>query len=93
MSELETSLGILERTPRVLEALLGGLDEGLVTADYGIGTFSPYNVVGHLIIGEKTDWVPRASIILEHGPGRPFDPFDHTATIERSEERRVGERV
>ncbi|MFG0313768.1 MAG: DinB family protein, partial [Phycisphaerales bacterium] len=64
-----------------LSALLGGLDD-LAVLGYGEGTFSPYHVVGHLIIGERTDWIPRARIVLEAGPDRVFEPFDHRATIE-----------
>jgi len=75
-------IAVLERTPGVLRALLGGLDENWTHHGYGAETFSPYNVVGHLIIGERTDWIPRARIILEHGESLRFDPFDHRATIE-----------
>jgi hypothetical protein len=67
---------VLSRTPAALRALLEGLPEAWVEADEGEGTFSPRDVVGHLIHGEKTDWVPRLRIILEAGEGRPFVPFD-----------------
>lgn len=72
---------ILERTPRVLAAWLAGLDEALTHADYGPGTWSAYNVVGHLIAGERKDWIPRVRVILEHGSARPFDPVGHDLTI------------
>lgn len=71
----------LERTPPTLRALLTGLDPALTNANYGEGTWSAYEVVGHLIVGERTDWIPRARLILEHGPDRPFDPFPHDAAI------------
>lgn len=82
MSDITRPTQILEATPGTLRAWLGGLDAEWVTSNYGDGTFSPYNVLGHLIIGEQIDWIPRARIILEHGESRPFDPFPHRATIE-----------
>lgn len=57
---------------------MAGLPEQLLTGDEGPGTFSPRDVVGHLIHGEETDWVPRIQIILERGTTRPFTPFDRT---------------
>lgn len=74
-------LPTLERTPGVLRALLAGLPDVAVRGNYGPGTWSAYEVVGHLIIGERLDWIPRARIILEHGTARAFDPFPHDATI------------
>ncbi|MCB9845084.1 MAG: DinB family protein [Phycisphaeraceae bacterium] len=67
---------ILARTPGVLRALLEGLDENWTHLSYGEGTWSAYEVVAHLIHGERTDWLPRLRIILEHGEARPFEPFD-----------------
>lgn len=84
---LERTISILERTPRVLRELLAGLDPALAVANYGEGTWSAYEVVGHLIIGERTDWIPRARFILDHGPDRPFDPFPHDAAIHPSSGR------
>jgi hypothetical protein len=66
---------VLSRTPGTLRALLDGLPEALLDTNEGEGTFSPRDVVGHLIHGEKTDWVPRLRQILE-GEGRAFEPFD-----------------
>ncbi|MCC6950574.1 MAG: DinB family protein [Phycisphaerales bacterium] len=74
-------LPMLERTPGVLRALLAGLPEAAVRGNYGPGTWSAYEVVGHLIVGERLDWIPRAKIVLEHGTSRAFDPFPHDATI------------
>ena len=76
---LAESLSILRRTPTVLDAALRGLPEAWTTADEGPGTWSPHVVVGHLIHGEKTDWLPRIERILQHGPARPFDAFDRDA--------------
>lgn len=78
---LPRTVAILERTPPVFRALLTGLDDQLTCADYGSGTWSAYEVVGHLIIGELQDWIPRTRIILDHGTARPFDPFPHDASI------------
>lgn len=76
---LEESLAVLTRTPPTLDALLRGLPEAWTEATEGPGTWSPYAVLGHLIHAEKTDWMPRLAIILEHGPGQPFDTFDREA--------------
>ena len=75
----EQAVAVLERTPAALAALLGGLPEAWLTASEGPDTFSPRDVVGHLIRGEETDWVPRMKIILEHGESVPFTPFDRFA--------------
>ena len=63
----------------MLRALLDGLPEDWLETNEGEGTFSPRDVLGHLIHGEKTDWVPRIRIILEHGETTPFEPFDRFA--------------
>lgn len=73
---LETSGQILARTPSVLRTLLAGLPETLACADYGPGTWSPHEIVGHLIHGEQTDWIPRARLILEQGEAVVFESFD-----------------
>jgi hypothetical protein len=70
------AVAVLERTPASLKSLLFGLPDSWLTADEGPETFSPRDVVGHLIHGEETDWIPRLRIILEHGESVPFTPFD-----------------
>jgi hypothetical protein len=75
---------ILVRTPDVLRHLLGELGPRWTQSNYGENTFSPYDVWGHLVHGEKTDWIPRARIILEHGERQPFEPFDRFAMYEES---------
>ncbi len=75
---------VLERTPGVLRALLGGTGPEWTHGNYGQGTFSPYDVVGHLIAGERTDWLVRARIILEHGTATPFSKYDRYAQFENS---------
>lgn len=73
---LSDSIQLLARTPATLQALLGKLPEDWARADEGADTFSPFDVVGHLIDGEETDWIPRARIILAQGPDPVFQPYD-----------------
>lgn len=75
---LEEVEAVLEQTPATLEGLLKGLPESLLEANEGPETYSPRDVLGHLVFGEETDWVPRIRIILEEGEARPFTPFDRT---------------
>ena len=81
---LADGIAILERTPPTLDALLRGLPDGFVLGNEGGGTWSPFDIIGHLIHGEETDWIARARIILEHGEGRTFDKFDRLAHAEAS---------
>jgi len=74
--DLELSIEVLERTPATIRALLLGLSEPWVRATEGPDTFSPFDVVGHLIDGEETDWIPRARIILAQGPSIRFESYD-----------------
>jgi len=74
--QLERSADVLRRTPDILRALLNDLDEAWSRATEGPETFSPFDVVGHLIDGEETDWIPRARIILARGPNPAFEPYD-----------------
>jgi len=78
---------LLERTPATVRALLEDLPLEILHADEGEATFSPFSVLGHLIQGEREDWMPRARWILEHGRERPFEPFDRFAHIEATEGR------
>jgi hypothetical protein len=84
--DLAAGMAVLERTPAALRALLAGLPSDWVDATEGPETWSPYDVVGHLLHGERTDWIPRAEIILARGPERRFAPVDRTAM--RREPRR-----
>lgn len=74
--DLESSTQVLARTPPTLHALLDGLPDSWTRATEGPDTFSPFDVVGHLIDGEETDWIPRARIILARGPDLRFEPYD-----------------
>lgn len=73
------AVAILRRTPGTLRALLAGVPERWFHADEGNDTFSPWEVVAHLLHGERTDWMPRLRTILEHCDTRPFEPFDRFA--------------
>ena len=76
---LSETVDILKRTPEALSALLRSTSESWHAIDEGPDTWSAFDIVGHLIFGEETDWVPRARIILEHGEDRPFESFDRFA--------------
>jgi hypothetical protein len=82
---------VLARTPAVLRALLAGLPDQWVRADEGIGSWTPFDVVGHLIHGERTDWIPRAEIIRSHGAAPTFDVFDRVAMFEASRGKSLGQ--
>jgi hypothetical protein len=88
--DLRHGIAILERTPRVLDALLSGLPEQWTTGNEGPQTWSPFDVVGHLIDGELTDWMARLQIILKQGPNRRFEPFDRFRHISRNKGRSHG---
>lgn len=75
---LEDVIVLLERTPAALDALLRGLPARWIAAREGGETFSPFDIVGHLVHGEQTDWIPRARIIREHGVSKPFERYDLT---------------
>jgi len=89
--KLEQAVQILERTPGVLNQLVSGLPDGWVMTNEGPETWSPYDIVGHLLQGEESDWIPRAKIILEHGEGRAFEPFDRFAQFEKSKGKTLAE--
>jgi len=81
--DLRETFDILARTPAVLDTLLRRTASSWHAINEGAGTWSAFDVVGHLIFGEETDWVPRARIILEHGEGTEFEPFDRFAQFSR----------
>ncbi len=84
---LPDALALLARTPATLDAWLRPLPDAWVTANEGGQTWSAYDVVGHLVHGERTDWVPRARLIMTVGDARPFDTFDRFAQFEASRGR------
>lgn len=81
---LPDAVALLRRTPASLDALLRGLPDLWTRGTEGPDTWSPYDVVGHLIHGEHTDWIPRARHILEQGDSEPFRPFDREAQFTES---------
>ena len=83
--ELTSGVAVLERTPHVLRAMLEGLTPAWIDADEGPETWSPYVIVGHLVHGERTDWIPRARIILTQGAQRHFTPYDRFAQFRESQ--------
>lgn len=88
--KLSEAFAILDRTPAILKAMLEDLPETFVRATEGEGTWSPFDVIGHLIHGERTDWIPRAQQILAGDPG-PFVAFDRTAMFKESEGQTLSE--
>jgi len=80
----EKSIEILERTPGVIQHLLDNLTDFWIHNNEGPHTWSPYDIVGHFIHGEKTDWISRIKTILEHGEEQPFEPFDRFAQFRDS---------
>jgi hypothetical protein len=82
--DLPNAIAILERTPAALDRLLRGLPEAWTAPNEGPQTWSAFDVVGHLIDGEETDWIPRARIILGAGPDRHFIPFDRFRHLTRN---------
>ena len=82
--DLSAAMPVLERTPGVLRAMLDGLPNEWIDADEGPGTWSPFVIVGHLVHGERANWIPRARVILEHGAAMAFPPFDREAQFRDS---------
>jgi uncharacterized damage-inducible protein DinB len=79
----DQAVEILRRTPATLTARLRGLPEEWTKSTAGVGTWSAYDVLGHLLHAEEADWIPRARIILEEGESHPFESFDRTAMFEK----------
>ncbi len=89
--DLDEAVAVLERTPAILRAWLSGLPPAWIEADEGPDSWSAFDIVGHLIHGERTDWIARVRIVLEHGESRAFDPFDRFAQFELSKGRSLEE--
>jgi hypothetical protein len=89
--QLEHAVEILVQTPGTLLSLVGGLSDSWILSNQGPDTWSPFDVVGHLIHGEETDWIPRIKIILEHGETRVFTPFDRFAFFRASKGKTLPE--
>ena len=89
--DLQQTIALLSRTPSALNALLRDLPPAWTLGNEGGKTWSPFDIVGHLIHGERTDWMPRARMILQHGENRAFDPFDRLAQERESQGKSLGE--
>lgn len=87
--EIKKAIEILERTPAMLEAMLLGLSAEWLKENEGENTWSPYDVVGHLIHGEKTDWLPRSKMILSNLADKSFEPFDRFAQMNEHQEQKT----
>jgi hypothetical protein len=85
--DLPQAIDVLQRTPWTLDVLLRDLGDGWSRATEGPETFSPFDVVGHLIDGEETDWIPRARIILARGTDPVFEPYDRFRHLTRNADR------
>jgi len=89
--DLKDAVTILGRTPVILEAWLPGLPEAWLMANEGGETWSAFDIVGHLIHGERIDWIPRVQTILTHGEERVFEPFDRFAQMELNRGKQLEE--
>lgn len=89
--DLLQTIVLLSRTPSALNALLRDLPDAWTVRNEGERSWSPYDIVGHLIHGEHTDWMPRARMILEEGEKRAFDPFDRLAQERESQGKSLSE--
>jgi hypothetical protein len=89
--DLPTGVAVLERTPQTLRAMLAGLPPAWIDATEGPETWSPYDIVGHLIQGERADWIPRARLILAQGAERRFVPVDRSAQFRESQGKSLGD--
>lgn len=88
---IEESIEILAATPPALEALLGRLSSNWTENNEGENTWSPYDVLGHLIVAEKTDWVVRMNVILSDDDDKTFPPFDRHAMFTESKGKTLKE--
>ena len=89
--DLDATIALLSRTPAVLDALLRDMPAVWTLQNEGDVTWSPFDIVGHLIHGERTDWMPRLSMILQDGETRPFETFDRLAQNEASRGKSMNE--
>ncbi|HWB20086.1 MAG TPA: DinB family protein [Phycisphaerales bacterium] len=89
--QLNEAIVLLARTPSVLRAMLHGLPDHWQRSNYGDKTFSPFDVVGHLIHADQTNWLARLNHILANGPTKPFPPFDRYAMFESSKDKSMAD--
>lgn len=88
---LQDTIALLERTPAVLDSFLRDLPEAWTLRNEGEATWSPFDVIGHLIHGERTDWMPRVRMILQFGDSQAFEPFDRWGQVRESQDKSLGQ--
>ncbi len=88
---IDETIALLTRTPAALDALLRGLPDDWTLRNEGEGTWTAVEIVGHLIHGERTDWMPRTRHLLQFGDSRPFEPFDRLGHVTESATRSLDE--
>src|SRR5258708_7534344 len=86
---LAEATAVLTRTPTILNALLRGLPSVWVRCNEGKDSWNAFDIVGHLIVGEHTDWMPGVRMVLENGEARPFDPFDGFGQLKENQEKSI----
>lgn len=86
---IKKSIEILEKTPRILTDILGNLSDSWIIADEGENTWSPFDIVGHFIHGDKTDWITRVKVILSDAEDKTFKPFDRFAQFDNSKNKTI----
>jgi len=89
--QLEQAVEVLSQTPATVKSLLGNLSENWTSESENADDWSPFDIVGHFIHGEETDWIPRAEIILARGENTTFVPFDRFAQFESSKDKTLDE--
>lgn len=88
---LQHSIALLARTPAALDALLRGLPEAWTLSNEGANTWSAFDIVGHLIHADRTDWLPRTKMILQFGDSRAFEPFDRWGQVRECQGKTLGQ--
>jgi DinB family protein len=91
--DLSEAVAVLTRTPATLDALLRGMPDAWGRCNEGNDTWNAFDILGHLISGERTDWMPRVRILLEQGTARTFDPFDRLAQFKESRDQSLDQRL
>ncbi len=89
--DLFTGMAVLERTPGTLRSMLDGLSDSWLDGNEGDGTWSPREVVAHLVHAERTTWLPRANLIVGQGTERRFPPFDRSAHLQQASDRPIAD--
>jgi len=91
--DLNNSIEVLEKTPIILESYLSGLSNNWLKNNEGKNTWSPYDIIGHLIFGEKTDWIIRTKTILSKSENKIFEPFDRFAQLKENKNKSISELI